>query len=464
MLTATAELEADPGPDTVEAMAHALSAFSMSGLDAAEELTERALVLAQQLGVSGPHWIDLLIHRGLVLGTRDRKGEAAAYFREALRLAVAADSPVAQARALLNLGDAVSSTDPAEGLRLALKVTELARLTGARLYLLFGTANGVVCAVLTGEWDVAEALVTRALEDDGVTDVGVLTPTAALVSALRGDTARARAMLEPLSGEERATPRRRRTSTVSGRWSSRRRVMPPVASSTHSGQPRRAPGWVCTPTWSSSSWPLAARAATATHDDAATKALVGMLDGRHQGELSPLLRAELALTRARALPEAEARASALGDAVAASRAAGSPYHLALALLDLADAQRSVGQDAPELIAEAMSIGRVLRSPLVVRRARGDSEPAGSAAEREVAVVRGDRLVARGPGAAVERQLVADHGGEQREGGEARRGDEDEQGDGDVGVDDGHDLFPSTFVDSTDVEGTPVLVHSPARPQ
>ena len=123
MLTATAELEADPGTDTVEAMADALSAFSMSGLDAAEELTERALVLAQQLGVTGSHRIDLLIHRGLVLGTRDRKGEAATYFREALRLAVAADSPVDQARALLNLGDAVSSTDPAEGLRLALQVT-----------------------------------------------------------------------------------------------------------------------------------------------------------------------------------------------------------------------------------------------------------------------------------------------------------------------------------------------------
>ena len=115
-------------------------------------------------------------------------------------------------------------------------------------------------------------------------------------------------------------------------------------------------------------WPLAARAATAAHDDAATKALVGMLDGRHEGELSPLLRAELALTRARVLPDAQARASALGDAVAASREAGSPYHLALALLDLADAIRSVGRDAPELVADAMSIGRVLRSPLVVRRA------------------------------------------------------------------------------------------------
>ena len=174
-------------------------------------------------------------------------------------------------------------------------------------------------------------------------------------------------MLEPLAGEERDT---RETSYLDCVWAvvleaegdaagclehAQRSAETGTRLGLHSDMVQLA-------------WPLAARAATAAHDDAATKALVGMLDGRHEGELSPLLRAELALTRARVLPDAQARASALGDAVAASREAGSPYHLALALLDLADAIRSVGRDAPELVADAMSIGRVLRSPLVVRRA------------------------------------------------------------------------------------------------
>ncbi len=326
MLAATAELEAEPGVDTVEAMADALAPFSMSGLDTAEELTERALVLAQKLGVTGPYWIDLLIHRGLVLGTRDRKPEAASYFREALRLGVLGDAPLAQARALLNLGDAVSSTDPAEGLRLAHQVVDLARQSGARYYLLYGTSNGVLCALVTGEWDTAEALVTSALEEDGLTDVGILTPTAALISALRGDTERARRTLAPLAGEERDT---QESSYLDYVWAvvleaegddagclehAQRSAETGIRLGLHSDMFRL-------------SWPLAARAATATHNDAATKALVGMLDGRHDGELSRLLRAELALTRARSLPDlqcARVRPRGRGGGVARGRVAVPP--------------------------------------------------------------------------------------------------------------------------------------------
>ena len=348
-------------------MADALAPFSMSGLDTAEELTDRALVLAQRLGVTGPHWIDLLIHRGIVLGTRDRKLEAAAYFREAFRLGIASDSPLAQARALLNLGDSVSSTDPAEGLRLAHQVVDLARQTGARYYLLYGTSNGVLCALVTGEWDTADALVTSALEADGLTDVGILVPTAALMSALRGDASLARTTLAPLAGERRDT---QEASYLDYVWAvvleaegdyagclerAQRSAEMGIRLGVHSDMFRLA-------------WPLAARAATATHDDAATKALVGLLDGRHDGELSRLLRAELELTRARALPDPTARAVALDEAVAGSREAGSPYHLAQALLDLAEARRALGDDAADLVAEALGIGHALRSPLVIGRA------------------------------------------------------------------------------------------------
>ncbi len=50
------------------------------------------------------------------------------------------------------------------------------------------------------------------------------------------------------------------------------------------------------------------------------------------------------------------------------RAVGSPYHLSLALLDLADAQRLAGKDPADVIAEAATIGTTLGSPTVVNRA------------------------------------------------------------------------------------------------
>ena len=50
------------------------------------------------------------------------------------------------------------------------------------------------------------------------------------------------------------------------------------------------------------------------------------------------------------------------------RVAGSPYHVALALLDLAEAQHDAGKDHSDVIAEAATIGETLRSPQVVERA------------------------------------------------------------------------------------------------
>ena len=56
------------------------------------------------------------------------------------------------------------------------------------------------------------------------------------------------------------------------------------------------------------------------------------------------------------------------DAVTDLRAVGSPYHVALALLDLAEAQPLAGKDPSDVIAEAATIGATLGSPQVVERA------------------------------------------------------------------------------------------------
>ena len=60
--------------------------------------------------------------------------------------------------------------------------------------------------------------------------------------------------------------------------------------------------------------------------------------------------------------------AAIEDAVTDLRAVGSPYHLALALLDLAEAQQDAGKDPSDVIAEAATIGSTLGSPQVVERA------------------------------------------------------------------------------------------------
>jgi hypothetical protein len=62
------------------------------------------------------------------------------------------------------------------------------------------------------------------------------------------------------------------------------------------------------------------------------------------------------------------RVAGIEGAVTDLRAVGSPYHVALALLDLAGAQLLAGKDPSDVIAEAATIGTTLGSPQVVERA------------------------------------------------------------------------------------------------
>ena len=115
-------------------------------------------------------------------------------------------------------------------------------------------------------------------------------------------------------------------------------------------------------------WPLAVRAAHELEDRAALDEVLALLDGRYDGEIPLLVRAERRLAIARLVPDPEERVAAIEDAVTDLRAVGSPYHLALALLDLAEAQLLAGKDPSDVIAEAATIGATLGSPQVVERA------------------------------------------------------------------------------------------------
>ena len=117
-------------------------------------------------------------------------------------------------------------------------------------------------------------------------------------------------------------------------------------------------------------WPLALRAAHESGDEAATTSLLRMLDDLGHGDLTPLVRAERRLALARLVPEPVARVDAIEVAVSDLREAGSPYHLALGLLDLGAAQVEAGKDPGDVLSEAASIGFLLGSPDIIARAGG----------------------------------------------------------------------------------------------
>ena len=83
-------------------------------------------------------------------------------------------------------------------------------------------------------------------------------------------------------------------------------------------------------------WPLAVRTAHELGDREALDELLALLDGHYDGELPLMVRAERRLATARRVLDAKERVAAIEDAVTELRAAGSPYHLALGLLDLAE--------------------------------------------------------------------------------------------------------------------------------
>ena len=92
-------------------------AYALSGLAESDEVTERALVFAQELGVDDRLVADLLIHRGVFLNSTgpSRRGDGlvprgAAAGREST------GSIHQRVRASLNLGDAVSWESPSEAL------------------------------------------------------------------------------------------------------------------------------------------------------------------------------------------------------------------------------------------------------------------------------------------------------------------------------------------------------------
>ena len=340
-------LRAEPDVDTVRALGRLASLETWSGSSDADTLTAEALILGQALRVETKELMSLFLTRAICLLTQDRRPEAAAYLRETARLAMHAGETLEVGRALLNLSDAEADTDLAAAADDARAAAGYLRRAGASRHLAVAIANLAQALLMLGDWDTAEAELASAADADGLAGFDYIIGYRGLVAALRGDAETAQACLDSLGdlrGSEDAQDKAlvgivaAFTSVARGqRAAALGLARATLAFADTLGMTADNIRWA---------WPLAARMAWELGDAAATTELLGMIDDRQPGRLSPLLWAERDLARARL---AASHGAAVGDEWAAAirglRDHGTPYHLAHGLLDYAAYLAGMGDAA-----------------------------------------------------------------------------------------------------------------------
>jgi len=371
-------LRADPDADTVRALEQLAMLEVFAGSPEADQLSGEALILGQALGAGPGQLAQLFSTRGIYLNFAERRPEAVAYFRESARLAEQAGDTSAQARALLNLADALAPADPAVAAEAARAAAGHSRRVGDRARLATSIVNLVHALLMLGDWDAADAEFTQAADSGGLADNEVLTCYRAWLAALRGNIGTAETMLAVLPDLRASEDPQDKTAvglaeaftaTARGRAESALREARGVLAQAGSlGISFDDIRWA---------WPLAARAAHELQDTAATGDLLALLDARQPGYLAPMLRAERELARARltAHDGDQAAAAAFASAVSSLRELSTPYHLAHGLLDHAAYLTQLGdaEAAAPATGEARDIGRRLRCQPLLDRA-GDMTP------------------------------------------------------------------------------------------
>ena len=367
-------LRPEPGTDTVRALEQLALVEVFAGSPGADGLTMELLVLGQALDVSDGQLGDLFLIRGAYLFSADRCREAIAYDREAARLATQAGDHLRLGRILDNLSAVLAVTDPAAGAEAARTAAGHLRRAGARDLLAVAVGDLAQALLMLGAWDTAGQELTHAADSDGLGDDGYIVYYRGLLAGLRGDIATADTMLAAL-GDMRASEDLQEESMA---W------LAEAFAAAARRQPQEA--FCCTRAilahadaigmsfevlrWA---WPLAARIAHELGDTASTRELLGLLDSRQPGHLTPMQKAERDLVRARlAASDGDPNAAAaFASAISGLRELSTPYHLAHGLLDQAEHLTRLGDaDAAALaIGEACDIARNLRcQPLLDRAA------------------------------------------------------------------------------------------------
>jgi class 3 adenylate cyclase/tetratricopeptide (TPR) repeat protein len=372
---AVAVLRDHPGSDTVQALAQLAAVEVFAGSPEAEALSVEALSLGQALGVDDATLAGLFTTRGLCHVYAGRTAEGAAYLREAARLATQAGDTLRLGRALGNLADTVTGTDPVAGAEAARAAAAHLRRAGDRNLLAVAAVNLAQALLMTGDWDTADAELTQAADGDGLADIKYLACYQAWVAALRGDTQSAETALAGLD-DLRASedPQDQANIATAEAFTAAARRQPATALRCartvlgHAGTlgiSHEDLRWA---------WPLATRAASDLADTATAAELLALLDRYQPGQLAPMQRAERDLVRARLTTidaGPDTASAAFSAAITGLRQHSTPYHLAHGLLDYAQHMTRLGDNeaAAIAIAEAREIAERLHcEPLLDRAA------------------------------------------------------------------------------------------------
>jgi hypothetical protein len=373
---AVAVLRDDPDTDTVRALGELATLEIFAGSHAADALSAEALALGQDLAVDEATLAGLFTTRGTCHGYAGRRPQAAASLREAARLAGQAGDSLLLSRALVNLADAVTGTDPAAGAEAARAAAAHSRRAGARYQLAVAVENLAQALLMTGDWDAAGAELAQAADADGLAGFDFLACCRAWLAALRGEVPAAQAILAGL-GDLRASddPQDQALIAVAEAFTGAAGRQPAAALRHARAALDHAAALGIGHEYLRWAWPLAARAAHDLADAATTRELLALLDSCPPGRLAPMQRAERELARARlAARDGDPGAVAFTVAIVGLRQHSTPYHLAHGLLDHAGYLLRRGDPDAAAIGEARDIAQRLGCrPLLDRAA--DLSPA-----------------------------------------------------------------------------------------
>ncbi len=368
-------LEPAPDADTVNALAELATVHAFVGnATEANQVLDTALAQAQALGLPDAVLAGLFSIGGIAQGVANRPAQAAASFREAVLRAEAAGDSAAAARALLNLGDTLATTDPVAAVEANRAAMAHCRRIGARYAMGVAQANLIQALLLTGDWTAAEQVYSSGVSEDGLGDDPFLAFSGALLFAFSGDQARlgaALAVVEKVAGSEDTQDIAAHATALAAAaaldGSHEQALSHARLSLDQAGAVNLRSDAI---RWA---WPLAADAALALEDTTEADRLLEWLGNHPIGHIPSVLRAERLRISARLLAaqhDLEA-GNTFAMAVKAFRDLGSLYHLAKGLLDYAQYLAATGDDqtAEQLAAEAGAIAERLRVQPLIQRAR-----------------------------------------------------------------------------------------------
>jgi tetratricopeptide (TPR) repeat protein len=292
--------------------------------------------------------------------------------REAINRAETAEDSNTISLAVGNLAPLLMTSEPAAAAEASRSSIAHARRIGDRYLLSDGVCNLMQALLLTGDWDEIENVYRSTTGEEEVNEDPIIAFSVVLLRAFRNDRSGLKAVL-PLMAQwhdtedvqdraEAATALAAAAASSGDRSEALDRARDALAHADELGFTHDGIRWA---------WAIAADAALTLHDLDEVVRLLGWLDEHPRGQIPPVLRGEQLRIRARllAIDNDPKAGKAFDGAMKALGDLGSPYHMAVGLLDHAEYLAATGDalTARRLTDEAGDIAeRLAAKPLIDR--------------------------------------------------------------------------------------------------